>query len=178
MKKWQGSNIEYIIVTLCTFKTAVKSDVLLQETPPQLFQWQISAQRNSIRLLGCDWHTSTTLISMCNFDIVDYARLLFDLVLFARNLVRYKVQWLLTTQFYQTLGTHSTFPNKTILNYKIILMPSTNTTKSNKMLPSYCYSYQPLLLHCFAIFKLGKRRRHLHSRNWKSKCNRLNNGEK
>ena len=56
-------------------------------------------------------------------------------------------------------------------------MPSTNTTKSNKKLPSYCYSYQPLLLQCFAIFKLGKRRKHLYSRNWKSKCNKLNSGE-
>ena len=56
-------------------------------------------------------------------------------------------------------------------------MPSTNNTKSNKKLPSYCYSYQPLLLQCFAIFKLGKRRKHLHSRNWKSKCNRLNSEE-
>ena len=56
-------------------------------------------------------------------------------------------------------------------------MPSTNSTKSNKKLPSYCYSYQPLLLQCFSIFKLGKGRRHLHSRNWKSKCNRLNSGE-
>ena len=56
-------------------------------------------------------------------------------------------------------------------------MPSTKTTKSNKKSPSYCYSYQPLLLQCFAIFKLGKRRRHLHSRNWKNKCNMLSNGE-